>query len=413
MLKTKGSALYNSGLDAYCWIRGDQTILARTRLIRSGLGDGFYPTDTFDKATRRALRTAARIGLVQEFKTGFQFSSETAALKKLLQGPTVSISQKQFIYCSARPYRVGEAVSKHAPRTVKRLRDLSFAIIVLGFLDNTGQEKISARLGITRQTVNERCKKNPYLKTQQNWVRVTNLFGNQRASSAALKSALAQHNLNAMRVGDDGWLYRQIANRYWLRNIKIEFEDHKTFKISNKVLNRYFFTGVARSNCPVPANKYIAMLRTQRKNKRLDRDAHGTGLKKPRLRTALENNNEFYGERTDRFQVEAYFGPKMVEHTYRYLKTPYRKLHLELSLLLKHGLMLEHEPYNRKILNGTFKQVSTRGMHRHLKNLRDGSDKPAQDKAMGFLKNRNDYRSGTGRGLFQPMWSGFSNQQPG
>ncbi len=404
MPKNLASQKLNTGMDAYCWMTGNQTLLARLRLFRAQNPSvkNFYDRASTNKDSRRILTKGVRLGLVREFKTGFQFRSESRTLRDLLKISTISISQKEFCFVSARDYQP-KPEPKWPLDSTRRFRDLSFAVCVLGFLDNTGQQKIAARLGLSRQTVNERCKKNPYLKCQQNWVRLTNLFGNQRASSQVLKNTLAQHKLNSFRVGKDGWLYRQLPNRYAVKNLNLNFFDHKTFHFSNKVLNRYFFTGVARSNNPCPASKYIAMVRVQAN--RSKRSAHDTRAKKSRLPTASEISGDFFGERTDRIQVQTYRGPKMVEHNYRFLKAPYALLRGELNLLMRHGLMQDHEPYNRKILNGTFNQVSTRGMHRHLRKLREGSDQKATDQAVGFLNNRNSFQSGTGRGLM----NGFMN----
>lgn len=404
MPKNKATGRLNAGLDAFCWMTGNQTLLARLRHIRSDLNgsQNFYSKDLFSKSNRKVMTRAASLGLVRVFQSGYQFRSETKALKELIGKSTISISQKQHVYMTAREFEPGKPnAKKHKLNGTARWRHLSFAIAVNGFLDNTGQQKIANRLGLSRQTVNERTRKNPYLKSKQNWIRITNLFQNHLAHKQKSQSVLNQYKMNAMRIGRDGWLYRQVANLYRLRNINITFEDHKTFRFSNKVLNRYFFTGVARSNCPCPANKYIAMLRAQAK--RSNRSAHDIRAKKSRLRTTLEITDDYFGERTDSFQVKTYRGPKMIQHQYRYLKIPYGVLSTELRKLQAHGLVRDHEVYGRKILNGTFNQVSTKGMHRRLRDLRDAEATTVdQEKAMRFLKDRNDYQSGNGRGLQTP-----------
>lgn len=387
MLNFNFSLTFNSGLDVWAHQTRNHIVLANIRMIRHEFSvqhpelKNFYPKELFCKRRRQILRKAAQLELVREFKTGFQFCSEEKTLRKLLKRKTISISQQILIYSAASNYTLRpepRSTLKRKPKEIKfnkqTFLDLSFAISILSFNDHTGQQKMADRLGLTRQTVCGKTKKNRFLKSQQNWVRVQHLARNENLSSEKVRATLKQLS-GGYKVGPDGWLYRQVTNSYRQRNIIFQQSDHKTFEFSNSKLNRSLAAETSRAGrgpeAPtntLPISKRISWVRTKSRTERYAKGVQDQRTSKLKFKDSLSIQNHIFRERHYTTQIQYGTKPIDIEYSYLQIQNPYGKLKRELNLLGLQGILDLHN-LNLRIYRGTLRQTASREISKHTKGL--------------------------------------------
>ena len=182
------------------------------------------------------MQTLVKLGLAVEYKKIFQFLlNEHKAVKKLMAGRTLSISQKNFIYVSSHEY----TVTDEKPLNEKQWENHMWLATALSVLNGTGQQKIANLLGYSRETVNRKLKHNPFVRVINRFLTLEFNWKHQRLNQAQMMTILKRYP--SITLLPDGTAKKQLPNEYQCRKGKkarLINLSMKTFRFSNRRFNK-------------------------------------------------------------------------------------------------------------------------------------------------------------------------------
>ncbi|MGB0454633.1 MAG: hypothetical protein ACPGJV_13070 [Bacteriovoracaceae bacterium] len=275
-------------------------------------------------------KVAKKTGLIELYPNSkhpkwISFKNESRFLKNALKrNKSLSITQKAFTYSIAKEFKF----QKNIPVSIEEWSKRSWDLITQFTTEGMGQEKLSTLLNTNRLVVNQKLKHFTIdLEIENQFVKVGKRLHESKYNKEQIKQFFKAHNLNGYKIDHKGDLYRQIPNKYKIKDFDLtfDFEEKGTFYYQNKRFNKIHSKKLDLS---IPINKFII----------IKRDALRRKLK-------VVRNNKF----NNRLKKKIGVGPNGIlnaksisEMIYRNGKIHffYQKIHKEIETVRKIGIEL-------------------------------------------------------------------------